>query len=170
MACVTPETKKLTLLCCNCSAEIDESAAFSYAGAFGCEKCVISYCRGRRAADVETELRERRREAICMLPYARKELDKLAAKKTARNKKTALIAAELKTLVLLCVECGAEIDISSAFQFGGSVACEKCVSNYYRNRPAELQFELQSRRRNAVAWVKRNRKTLEKQAAKRATR
>jgi hypothetical protein len=46
------------------------------------------------------------------------------------------------------------------------VACEKCVRSYYQDRPAEIELELQYRRRNAVAWVKRNRKRLEKQEPK----
>ncbi len=70
-------------------------------------------------------------------------------------------------MTLLCCECGTEIDESAALGFAGSFACEKCVREYYRNRPDELAFELESRHRNAIAWVKRNRKTLEKQAAKR---
>ena len=162
-----PGHKKADAALRNCSTAIDESAAFAFAGALGCEKCVRNYYRGR-PAEVELELESRRREAIRMLPYARKQRDALAAKKTAREKKTVLMAAELQKLVLLCVECGTEISVSTAFEFGGSVACEKCVRDYYCNRPAELEFELQLRRRNAVGWVKRNRKTLEKQASKRA--
>jgi hypothetical protein len=61
------------------------------------------------------------------------------------------------------------------FEFGGGVACEKCVRAYYRNSatyqesPASsIELEVQTRRRNAVAWVKRNRRQLEKQAAKKA--
>ena len=73
---------------------------------------------------------------------------------------------EVKGLTWLCCECKTKIEESEMFEFSGTVACEKCVRNYYRDRPAEIEIELQIRRRNAVAWVKRNRRQLEKQAAK----
>lgn len=73
------------------------------------------------------------------------------------------MTADNKKLTLLCCQCGTEIDESQMFQYGGdAVACEKCTRNYYQDRPAEIELELQYRRRNAVAWVKRNRKRLEK--------
>jgi hypothetical protein len=72
------------------------------------------------------------------------------------------------SLTLHCCECGTELQESETYEFGGTVACEKCVKNYYKDRPAELEIELQSRRRNAAAYVKRNRPSLEKQSAKRA--
>jgi hypothetical protein len=74
--------------------------------------------------------------------------------------------AETKKVTLLCGECNAEIDESEMFEFGGTVACETCVRKYYRDRPAEVELELQTRQRNAVRWVKVNRNTLEQQAAK----
>ena len=162
---MTAETEKLTLHCCECSREIDESAVFAFRGAFACERCVRKYYRNR--SEIELELQEKRREAIRMIPEYRKTLEKRAAKKAASDRKTALMAAELQHLALVCIECGTEIHVSTAFEFGGSVACEKCVRDYYRERPTELEFELELRRRNAVGWVKRNRKTLEKQAARR---
>jgi hypothetical protein len=70
------------------------------------------------------------------------------------------------TLTLHCCECGTAIDESEMFEFGGTVACEKCVRDYYRKRPGEVELELQTRRRNAADWVRRNRRTLEQQAAK----
>jgi len=73
---------------------------------------------------------------------------------------------KLKYLTLLCCECNAEIDESEMFEFGGTVACEKCVRKYYRDRPAEVELELGTRRRNAVRWVKVNRQNLERQSAK----
>jgi recombinational DNA repair protein (RecF pathway) len=77
------------------------------------------------------------------------------------------VTADNKKLTLLCCQCGTAIDEAQMFQYGGdAVACEKCVRNYYQDRPAEIERELQYRRRNAVAWVKRNRKRLEKQAPK----
>jgi hypothetical protein len=165
IAGMTLETE-LTLRCCECGSEIDDLTALSFRGALGCEKCVRSYYRDR-PAEVEFELKCRRTEAIDIVKYERKKLEKLAVKKTAADKRTALVTAELQELVLHCFECGAEINVSTAFAFGGNVACEKCVRDYYRSRPAEVEIELQTRRRNAVAWVKRNRRTLEKQAAKR---
>ena len=69
-----------------------------------------------------------------------------------------------KKLTLLCCQCGTQIDESSMFQYGSdAVACEKCMRSYYQDRPAEIELELQYRRRNAIAWVKRNRVRLEKQ-------
>jgi hypothetical protein len=162
---MTAETKRLMLHCCECSREIDESAAFAFRGAFACEKCVRDYYRKHPLADIARELQDRRREAIRMMPEYRKTVGKLTAKKAASDKKTALVAAELQNLTLRCGQCGIEIHLSTAFEFGGSVACEKCVRDYYRDRPTELEFELELRRRNAVGWVKSNRKTLEKRAA-----
>ncbi len=75
--------------------------------------------------------------------------------------------SETTKLTLLCCECNAEIDESGMFEFGGSVACEKCVRKYYRGRPSEVELELQTRQRNAARWIKLNQRTLEKQAAKR---
>jgi hypothetical protein len=69
-----------------------------------------------------------------------------------------------KKLTLLCCQCGTQIDESQMFQYGSdAVACEKCARSYYQDRPAEAELELQYRRRNAIAWVKRNRMRLEKQ-------
>jgi len=74
--------------------------------------------------------------------------------------------AETRKLTLLCCECNAEIDESEMCEFAGTVACEKCVRKYYRDRPAEIELELETRRRNAVRWVKVNRQNLERQSAK----
>jgi recombinational DNA repair protein (RecF pathway) len=77
------------------------------------------------------------------------------------------VTADKKKLTLLCCQCGTEIDETQMFQYGGdAVACEKCMRSYYQDRPAEIELELQYRRRNAVAWVKRNRKRLENQEPK----
>ena len=102
-----------------------------------------------------------------MLKSEGKKQEKLAGKKTADDQKTALVTAELQKLALHCIQCRAEIDVSTAFLFRGNVSCEKCVREYYRDRPNEIELELQSRRKDAIRWVKLNRKTLEKQAAKR---
>lgn len=157
---------KLTLRCCKCGNQIDESAAFAFGGAFACEKCVRNYYRDR-PGEVDFELRCRRRDAIPMLKSERKQQEKLAAKKTVADKKTALVIAELQKLALLCCECGADIHVSTAFAFHGSAACEKCVREYYRDRPDEIESELQFRRKDVIRWVKLNRRALEKQAAKR---
>jgi hypothetical protein len=67
-------------------------------------------------------------------------------------------------LTLLCCQCGTKIDESQMLQYGSdAVACEKCMRSYYQDRPDEIELELQYRRRNAIAWVKRNRMRLEKQ-------
>lgn len=79
---------------------------------------------------------------------------------------------EAKELTLPCIQCGIELEESAMLEFGGGVACEKCVRAYYA--PHEKEFpgtgdvEVQTRRRNAVAWLKRNRRQIEKQIAKRA--
>lgn len=81
-------------------------------------------------------------------------------------------AKEAKELTLPCIECRIELEESAMLEFGGGVACEKCVRAYYA--PHEKEFpgtgdvEVQTRRRNAVAWLKRNRRQIEKQIAKRA--
>lgn len=76
------------------------------------------------------------------------------------------ILVEMKTrkLTLLCCECSAVLNSSQVFEFGGTVACEKCVRNYYRDRPSEVEQELQTRRSNAIRWMQRNRRALEKAA------
>jgi hypothetical protein len=155
--------QKLVMHCCECGSEIEESAAFAFGGAFACEKCVREYYRDR-PGEVELELRERRQLAILVLNTNRKNLEKVAARtRTAQPP----IIPDIAKLPLLCIECKTEIIVTKAFEFGGGVACEKCVTEYYRNRPDELAFELESRHRRAVAWVKRNRKMLERQDAKR---
>lgn len=163
---MAPEPKTLTLHCCECRTEIDESTAFAFRGVFACERCVRNYYR-ERPGEVDLELRSRRREAIRLLKHERKNQENLAAKKTADDKRTAPIIAELQKLELRCSRCRAEINVSTAFTFSGTVACEKCVRAYYSDRPDEIELELQSRRKAAIQWVKLNRKTLEKQAAKR---
>lgn len=70
-------------------------------------------------------------------------------------------------LILPCCQCGEELGELQMFEYGGSVACEKCVKDYYKDRPAELEVELTSRQANAQAWVKRNRSLLKKFSAKR---
>jgi len=125
--------KTLALSCCKCGTAIDESAVFSFGGGFACERCVRNHYRNSPRDEVEFELQSRRREAIPMLKTERKKQEKLAAKKTASDKRTAFIVAKLQKLTLRCFQCGteikisAEINASTAFAFRGSVACEKCV-------------------------------------------
>ena len=69
-----------------------------------------------------------------------------------------------KRLVLLCCYCRTELNESQMFEFRGWVACERCVRDYYRDRPNEVESGLQTRQRNAAIWLARNRKHLEKQA------
>jgi hypothetical protein len=77
--------------------------------------------------------------------------------------------AETKKLTLYCSGCGAELQESAMFEFLSAVGCETCIRNFYRNWPAQIiEVELQTRRTGAVAWLKRNRKALEKLAAKAA--
>jgi hypothetical protein len=71
-------------------------------------------------------------------------------------------------LTLPCRVCSTELEESEMFEYGGTVACERCVRDYYRDRPDELRFELESRRKNALAWLNRNRRSIEKEAASRA--
>ena len=88
------------------------------------------------------------------------------------------------TLTLPRCECGTELDESQLFEYGGAVACEKCVTDYEKKKlralcrdswtgdraAATVTREVQTRRDNAIEWLKRNRKSLEKQAAKRGAR
>ena len=82
--------------------------------------------------------------------------------------------AEAKRLTFFCIECDTKLEEPETYQYGGEVAfaCEKCVRNHYeelyRHNPSEMQEELRGRRFSAAASIKRNRRKLEKQAAKRA--
>jgi hypothetical protein len=73
-----------------------------------------------------------------------------------------------KSLRLLCCYCREELEEFQMFEFRGWVACERCVRDYYRDRPAEIEVELQNRQRRALDWLGRNRRALEKQAAREA--
>jgi len=52
------------------------------------------------------------------------------------------------------------------FEFRDWVACEGCVRDYYRDRPNEVESELRIRQRNALVWLARNRKVLQRHAVK----
>lgn len=71
-----------------------------------------------------------------------------------------------KSLRLLCCYCRTELDEFQMFEFRGWVACERCVRDYYRDRPLEVESELQNRKRRALDWLARNRRLLEKQATR----
>jgi hypothetical protein len=56
-----------------------------------------------------------------------------------------------------CVECGKQID-GTAYQFGGSFACETCVRGFYVNAPLRvIELELWERARAAAALTRRRR-------------
>jgi hypothetical protein len=69
-------------------------------------------------------------------------------------------------LILRCGYCRDELTQSQMFEFRGWVACEKCIRDYYRDHPNEVESELQTRRKNALIWLSRNRKSLQKLAVK----
>ena len=71
-----------------------------------------------------------------------------------------------KGLFFPCCYCRTELNESQIFEFRGAIGCEKCIRDYYRDRPTEVESQLRIRRENAVAWLRRNRKFLEKRAAK----
>jgi hypothetical protein len=74
-----------------------------------------------------------------------------------------------KGLFFLCCYCRTELNEDQIFDFRGAVGCENCIKDYYRNRTAEeVESQLRTRRKKAVVWFNRNRKTLEKQARKAA--
>jgi hypothetical protein len=78
------------------------------------------------------------------------------------------MSREPKGLFFLCCYCRNELNESQIFDFRGAVGCENCVRSYYRDRPAdEVDSQLRIRQRNALIWLKRNRRTLEKDATKR---
>ena len=56
-------------------------------------------------------------------------------------------------LKLACCKCSKEIT-GQPYQFGGYVACEKCVRNYYRHLPEAIPDELRIRARGAVSIVR----------------
>ena len=69
-----------------------------------------------------------------------------------------------KGLLFLCCYCRSELSETQIFEFRGTVGCERCIRDYYRDRPDQLESQLQLRRRNALTWVTRNRKSLERHA------
>jgi len=71
-------------------------------------------------------------------------------------------------LTFVCCYCRNELNESQIFEFRFALGCEDCVRAYYRDRSAqELEAQLRTRKRNALVWLARNHKSLEKHAAKR---
>ena len=70
-----------------------------------------------------------------------------------------------RNLVFICCYCKAELNETQIFKFRETVGCESCVRDYSRDRPSELEFQLHMRRKNATAWLERNRKDFEKWAS-----
>ena len=74
---------------------------------------------------------------------------------------------ETTGLFFLCCYCRTELNEEQIFDFRGTVGCENCIRDYYRNSAAEeVESQLRKRRQKAFAWLTRNRKTLDKQARK----
>ncbi len=72
-----------------------------------------------------------------------------------------------KGLFFLCSYCRTELNEDQIFDFRGAVGCENCIKDYYRNGTAEVvESQLLTRRKKALVWLSRNRKTLEKHARK----
>lgn len=76
--------------------------------------------------------------------------------------------SESKGLGLLCCYCRVEVNEPQIFEFRGTVACEGCIRDYYRDRPTEVESQLQIRQKKALVWLDRNRKFLERRAAEKA--
>jgi hypothetical protein len=74
---------------------------------------------------------------------------------------------EVRKLTLRCSGCGTELEETEIFKFLGGIACEKCVRNYYRDSPfTDVNSELQTGRKKAVAWLKRHRLAMQRRAAR----
>jgi hypothetical protein len=72
-----------------------------------------------------------------------------------------------KGLFFLCSYCRSELGEDQIFDFRGAVGCENCIKDYYRSSTAEVvESQLRTRRAKALAWLNRNRKTLERHARK----
>lgn len=71
-----------------------------------------------------------------------------------------------KILSFHCCYCRTELNESQIFEFREEIGCENCIRNYYRDRPAEVELQLERRRKSAIAWLKKNRGALKRQAAK----
>jgi hypothetical protein len=78
------------------------------------------------------------------------------------------MSREPQGLLLYCLHCKKEITEPEMYFFEGWVACEQCVRDWYRDKPAEqLDLQLQKRHQQAATWVVRWRKDIEKVMARR---
>ena len=73
-----------------------------------------------------------------------------------------VMALRAKPLLLHCVYCSKELTEPEMYAFRGWVGCEQCIRDYYRYKPQEMEFQLQTRRSNARVWLARNHKVLQK--------
>jgi hypothetical protein len=80
---------------------------------------------------------------------------------------------EVNKLTFYCCECNKELKEDELIEFAGGVACEPCVRTFYEKRNSidpdiqwDIELEIRTRRNNAANWLRRNRRSLEKQAAK----
>jgi hypothetical protein len=80
------------------------------------------------------------------------------------------MSAEAKPLVLFCIHCKKEVTEPEMYFFEGWVACEQCVRDWYREKPAQVEIQLQERKQRAATWVARWRKDIEKLMARRQKR
>jgi hypothetical protein len=75
--------------------------------------------------------------------------------------------AKSKTLSFICCYCRNELKESQIFEFRSALACEDCLKSYYRGSSAkELESQMRTRKQHALTWLARNRRSLERQAAK----
>jgi len=75
------------------------------------------------------------------------------------------LKVERTGLFFTCCYCRSELNESQIFDFRGSVGCENCIRDYYRDRPSkEIENQVRARRASAASWLGRNRKALERAA------
>ena len=77
------ETKKLTLPCCRCGTELEETIMFEFSRTVACEGCVRNYYQNWPDGIIDIELRTRRVGAIAWLKRNREMLEKRAAARVA---------------------------------------------------------------------------------------
>jgi hypothetical protein len=80
------------------------------------------------------------------------------------------MSGEAKAIVLFCIHCKKEITEPEQYFFEGWVACEQCIRDWYREKPAQVEFQLQKRHQQATVWAVRWRKDIEKVMARRKKR
>jgi hypothetical protein len=92
---------------------------------------------------------------------------------TQNHVRIRIMINETSSLILLCSQCNTELQGPDMLEFGGGVACERCIRTYYNKQNSidpdihwDVELEVQTRRRNAADWLTRNRKALEKHSVK----